>query len=124
MTRMKTLPFILLAASLLGGSLAVGNESYGTSIALSEPFAIKKGGTLTERIATILVETLPIKADQVVPTARLVEDLGADLYDLVQIVMEVEDEFKISIPDEDAERISTVGDLTDYVAKKLTSFRY
>jgi acyl carrier protein len=68
-----------------------------------------------EDIRAILVEQLGVEAGDVVDTASFQEDLNADSLDLVELIMEMEDRFKIKIPDEDAEKIVTVGDAVDYV---------
>jgi acyl carrier protein len=68
-----------------------------------------------EDIRAILVEQLGEEAGDVVDTASFQEDLNADSLDLVELIMEMEDRFKIKIPDEDAEKIVTVGDAVDYV---------
>lgn len=80
--------------------------------------------TTFERIRKIIVDELGIKLDQVVPSARLMEDLGADSLDLVEMVMSMEEEFKsadgkiLEISDEDAEKIATVQDAIDFLKAK------
>ena len=58
---------------------------------------------IDQRVKDIIVEQLGVKADQVTPEAKFIEDLGADSLDIVELVMEFEDEFELSIPDEEAE---------------------
>ena len=58
-------------------------------------------------------------ADKVTPETSFINDLGADSLDTVELVMELEDEFEVSIPDEDAEKIQTVGNAIDYITSKL-----
>lgn len=70
---------------------------------------------VTEDIRAILVEQLGVEADEVKVESSFQEDLNADSLDLVELIMEMEDRFKIKIPDEDAEKIVTVGDAVDYV---------
>ena len=65
------------------------------------------------------MEQLKAKEDALKPEARFVEDLGADSLDTVELVMALEEEFGIEIPDEDAEHILTVGKLVDYLEQKL-----
>ena len=67
----------------------------------------------------IIAEQLGVKPEEVTPEASFVEDLGADSLDTVELVMEFEDEFDTTIPDEEAEKIQTVGAAIDYIAKVL-----
>jgi acyl carrier protein len=72
-----------------------------------------------ERVKKVLVEQLDVSEDEVTPQASLVDDLGADSLDVVEIIMGLEEEFDIEIPDEDAEKnISTVQGIVDYVDEK------
>jgi len=68
-----------------------------------------------ERVTKIVVEQLGVKADEVKPEASFVEDLGADSLDTVELVMALEEEFETEIPDEEAEKISTVQAAIDYI---------
>ncbi len=68
-----------------------------------------------ERVREIIMEQLGVGADQVTPDARFIDDLGADSLDTVELVMALEEEFSIEIPDEDAEKITTVGDAVKYL---------
>ena len=68
-----------------------------------------------EKVKTIIVEQLNVDADAVKPEATFIEDLGADSLDIVELVMTMEEEFDLEIPDEDAEKIKTVGDVVTYV---------
>jgi acyl carrier protein len=74
---------------------------------------------VAERIKGIIKEQLMVEADEVTETASFVDDLGADSLDTVEMIMEIEDEFGIEIPDEDAEKIATVSDAIEYVKKKV-----
>ena len=74
-----------------------------------------EAGDIHGRIRRIVVEQLGLKPDLVTPEARLVEDLGADSLDFVELVMATEEEFGISIPDEEAEKIRTIGELLRYI---------
>lgn len=71
--------------------------------------------TTLERIAKIVSERLGVDESQVKPEATFKDDLGADSLDVVELVMELEDEFDLEISDEDAEKISTVGDVIEYI---------
>ena len=72
-----------------------------------------------ERIKEIIMEQLGVEADQITPDASFIDDLGADSLDTVELVMAFEEEFDIEIPDEDAEKIRTVKDVTDYLKTHL-----
>ena len=75
--------------------------------------------TTFERVRKILVDQLgDISEDEVTPVASIVDDLGADSLDVVEIVMALEEEFEIEIPDEDAEKIKTVQQIVDYIEEK------
>ncbi|MCD8502449.1 MAG: acyl carrier protein [Bacillaceae bacterium] len=67
------------------------------------------------RITKIIVDRLGVDEAEVKPEATFKEDLGADSLDVVELVMELEDEFDLEISDEDAEKISTVQDVVDYI---------
>ena len=68
-----------------------------------------------EKVKEIICEQLGVEEDDVTPNAKFIEDLGADSLDTVELVMELEEEFDISIPDEDAEKIATVGEAIKYI---------
>ena len=71
-----------------------------------------------EKVKKIVVEHLGVDADKVKAEASFIDDLGADSLDTVELVMSFEDEFEITIPDEDAEKIRTVGAAIDYITSK------
>jgi acyl carrier protein len=71
--------------------------------------------TIEERVKKIVVEQLGVKEEEVVLTASFVDDLGADSLDTVELVMALEEEFETEIPDEEAEKITTVQQAIDYV---------
>lgn len=73
--------------------------------------------SIEQEMIDIIVEQLSVEKDKVVPNASFVDDLGADSLDLVELIMAMEEGFDIEIPDEDAEKISTVQDAIDYVKK-------
>ena len=68
-----------------------------------------------DRIKKILVDQLGVNADQITPEAKFIEDLGADSLDTVELVMALEEEFGNEIPDEEAEKLTTVGDVIQYI---------
>jgi acyl carrier protein len=78
----------------------------------------KAMGTVEERVKKIIGEQLGVEEEEVTPEASFVEDLGADSLDTVELVMALEEEFGIEIPDEDAEKILTVGKALDYIKEK------
>ena len=71
-----------------------------------------------EKVVNIVCSQLGTSRDKVQPDTSFINDLGADSLDTVELVMEFEDEFEISIPDEDAEKIQTVGNAIDYIFNK------
>ena len=71
--------------------------------------------SVEERVKEIIVEQLGVEAGQVTDKAKFVEDLGADSLDTVELVMALEEEFSLEIPDEDAEKITSVGDAISYI---------
>lgn len=80
---------------------------------------VKKPMAAEDRIKKIIVEQLGVDEDEVVPEASFVDDLGADSLDTVELVMAFEEEFDIEIPDEDAEKILTVGRAMEYIKEKV-----
>ena len=73
---------------------------------------------ISSKVVEIIVDKLCVDASEAVPTASFTNDLGADSLDTVELIMEFEKEFEISIPDEDAEKIATVGDAITYIEGK------
>ena len=73
--------------------------------------------SLEDKMIDIIVEQLSVDREKVVPGASFVDDLGADSLDLVELIMAMEEEFDVEIPDEEAEKITTVQNAIDYVAK-------
>ena len=74
---------------------------------------------LEKKVSELIVEQLGVTEEEVKPEASFIDDLGADSLDIVELVMAMEEEFDIEIPDEDAERIQTIGDATAYLREKL-----
>ncbi|HDH99806.1 MAG: acyl carrier protein [Candidatus Latescibacterota bacterium] len=75
--------------------------------------------SVEERVRDLVVEQLGVNPEQVTREASFIDDLGADSLDTVELVMAFEEEFGLEIPDEDAEKITTVGDAITYIEKKL-----
>ena len=71
--------------------------------------------TIEERVKKITVEQLGVSEDEVTNEASFVDDLGADSLDTVELIMELEEEFGLEIPDEEAEKLATVGDAVTYI---------
>ena len=71
-----------------------------------------------EMVKEIIVEQLSVSAEEVVPEASFVDDLGADSLDLVELIMVMEEKFGQEIPDEDAEKLQTVQDVISYIKEK------
>ena len=76
---------------------------------------------VNEKIKSIIAEQLGVKPEEVTPQASFIEDLGADSLDTVELVMALEEEFEIEIPDEDAEKMATVGDAVKYIEEKIAT---
>ena len=73
---------------------------------------------IADKVKKIVVEQLGVSEEQVTPEAKFIEDLGADSLDQVELVMALEEAFGSDIPDEDAEKLTTVGDAIAYVESK------
>lgn len=71
--------------------------------------------SIEERVKGIIVDQLSVNEDQVTPDAKFIEDLGADSLDTVELVMALEEEFGHEIPDEEAEKLQSVGDVIKYI---------
>ena len=78
---------------------------------------------VNDRVRAIIAEQLGVKLEEVTDSASFVEDLGADSLDTVELVMALEEEFGIEIPDEDAEKMMKVGDAIKYIETKSASAR-
>ncbi len=74
--------------------------------------------SIEQRVKTIITEQLGVNPDQVTPDAKFIEDLGADSLDTVELVMALEEEFGQEIPDEEAEKLQSVGDVIKYIEDK------
>ena len=80
---------------------------------MEKPMAAEK--TIEQRVKAIITEQLGVNPDQVTPDAKFIEDLGADSLDTVELVMALEEEFGQEIPDEEAEKLQSVGDVIKYI---------
>lgn len=74
--------------------------------------------SIEEKVKSIIVDQLGVTEEQVTPEAKFIEDLGADSLDTVELVMAFEDEFGISVPDEEAEKLTSVGEILTYINSK------
>jgi acyl carrier protein len=82
---------------------------------------MKTGGiavSISPKVKDIIVEQLGVDPEKVKPEASFIDDLGADSLDIVELVMAMEEEFDLEIPDEDAEKLKTVNDVASYLQKK------
>lgn len=70
---------------------------------------------LFDKVKAIIVDQLSVEEDEVTPEASFIEDLGADSLDIVELIMALEEEFEIEVPDEDAEKLQTVADAIRYI---------
>ena len=76
---------------------------------------------VSEKIKSIIAEQLGVKSEEVTPQASFIDDLGADSLDTVELIMALEEEFNVEIPDEDAEKMTTVGDAIRYIEEKTAN---
>ena len=98
---------------------------FGVAKAMPEPLITINANTkllnnmsdksIEDRVKDIIVDQLGVNADQVNPEAKFVEDLGADSLDTVELVMAFEEEFDVEVPDEEAEKLQSVGDVITYI---------
>jgi len=72
-----------------------------------------------EKMVELIVEKLGVEPGEVTPEASFIDDLGADSLDIVELIMDIEDEFDLEIPDEEAENITTVKQAVDYIEKNI-----
>jgi acyl carrier protein len=73
-----------------------------------------------DKVRDIIVEQLGVAPEEVVPEASFIDDLGADSLDIVELVMAIEEEFGLEIPDDDAEKLQSIGDAISYVEERTT----
>jgi acyl carrier protein len=79
----------------------------------------RSGQSVEERVYDIVCENLAVSRDQVKRETAFIEDIGADSLDIVELIMELEEEFEITIPDDQAEKIKTVGEAIDYIQREI-----
>jgi acyl carrier protein len=72
-----------------------------------------------EKVSQLIVDQLGVSVEEIKPEVSFLDDLGADSLDIVELVMALEEEFDIEIPDEDAEKIQTIGDAFAYIKEKV-----
>src|SRR6201986_3148765 len=96
-------------------SAAAGLEPRATNTNRTKFMAEK---SIEEKVKDIIVEQLGVNPEQVTPQASFIEDLGADSLDIVELVMAFEEEFNVEVPDEDAEKLQTVGQVIKYIEEK------
>jgi acyl carrier protein len=77
--------------------------------------------SVDEKVKSIIAEQLGVKPEEVTDQASFIDDLGADSLDTVELIMALEEEFNVEIPDEDAEKMNTVGDAIKYIEQKAAS---
>lgn len=103
-----------LSQSMVTGLAGTANPLH------QEAKKVSKTDNIEERVHNIVCEQLGTTRDKISAETSFINDLGADSLDTVELVMEFEDEFEINIPDEDAEKIQTVGDAVTYITGKLS----
>lgn len=75
--------------------------------------------SIEEKIKSIIADQLGVKKEEITPQSSFIDDLGADSLDTVELVMALEDEFSIEIPDEEAEKMTTVGQVIKYIEENM-----
>jgi acyl carrier protein len=102
------------------GAARIPSAPFTAQAVLEESVVEEKPRSKTEeRVIEIVCENLGVNKEQVTRNTSFIEDVGADSLDIVELVMELEEEFEITIPDEQAEKIKTVGEAIDYIEKEL-----
>src|SRR3954468_23603248 len=100
---------------------AQGSACVPGGLLLDSPDTLRIGESMSveEKVKNIIVEQLGVDMESVTPEASFIDDLGADSLDIVELVMTMEEEFDLEIPDEDAEKIKTVNDVVNYIKAKV-----
>src|ERR671936_2462739 len=96
--------------------LVVNGAAQGSARLLWEERTVP---SVEERVIEIVCENLGVNKEQVTRNTSFIEDVGADSLDIVELIMELEEEFEINIPDEQAEKIRTVGEAIDYIEREI-----
>ena len=105
----------------IGDCFACGAAVRGLTVALQTNKVFMADKTIEEKVKDIIVEQLGVNPEQVTPQASFIEDLGAASLDIVELVMAFEEEFSVEVPDEDAEKLQTVGDVINYIKERAKS---
>jgi acyl carrier protein len=109
----------LLHFPLIFGVAKSGRQAISTTNAnIQQPLQLMSDKSIEARVKDIIVDQLGVNADQVTIEAKFVEDLGADSLDTVELVMAFEEEFDIEVPDEEAEKLQSVGDVITYITSQ------
>lgn len=101
----------------IGNCFTCDAVARGVSLA-PNPSNFMADKSIEEKVKDIIVEQLGVNPEQVTPQASFIEDLGADSLDIVELVMAFEEEFSVEVPDEDAEKLQTVGDVIKYIEER------
>lgn len=99
--------------------IVLGQAQVGVKSNAKPGSGVISRSAVEKKIKAIVVEQLGVNQEEVIATARFVEDLGADPLDMVELIMTFEEAFEIQIPDQDAEKIRTVEDAVDYICKHV-----
>lgn len=104
-----------VACAVASFSLLLSVRSANKRESLHQTKNLMSDKPIEERVKEIIVKELSVNPEQVTPTASFIEDLGADSLDTVELVMAFEEEFGVEVPDEEAEKLQTVGDVVKYI---------
>ena len=85
------------------------------ALCLQDPFKMADQKSIEQRVKEIIVNQLNVNEEQITPEASFLDDLGADSLDTVELIMAFEEEFDIEVPDEEAEKLQSVGDVITYI---------
>jgi acyl carrier protein len=98
---------------------SLGAHRSGSRVGRSPLWEERTVASVEERVIDIVCENLGVNKEQVTRSTSFIDDMGADSLDIVELVMELEEEFEITIPDEQAEKIKTVGEAIEYIEREL-----
>ncbi len=102
----------------IGNCFTCDAAARGVSLARQSTEFFMADKSTEEKVKDIIVEQLGVNPEQVTEKASFIEDLGADSLDIVELVMAFEEEFSVEVPDEDAEKLQTVGDVIKYIDER------